>query len=90
MPSILGRNAGRLAAIAVFLFVQASFAFAAEIKVFSTVGVKSVLEEISFAFAAEIKVFSTVGVKSVLEEIIRNSSKPPATKSPSPGAPRRC
>jgi molybdate transport system substrate-binding protein len=50
MPTILGKNlsenAGRLAAIAVFLFAQASFASAAEIKVFSTVGVKSVLEEI--------------------------------------------
>ena len=46
MASILGRNAGRLAAIAVFLLTQAAVAWAAEIKVFSTVGVKSVLEEL--------------------------------------------
>lgn len=42
----MGNIIGRLAAIAVFLFAQASFASAAEIKVFATVGVKSVLEEI--------------------------------------------
>jgi molybdate transport system substrate-binding protein len=42
----MGRTFGRIAAIAVFLFTQASIASAAEIKVFSTVGVKSVLEEI--------------------------------------------
>ena len=40
------RTVGRLAAIAVFLFAQAGLATAAEIKVFATVGVKSVLEEI--------------------------------------------
>ena len=42
----MGRAFGRIAAIAVFLFTQASIASAAEIKVFSTIGVKSVLEEI--------------------------------------------
>jgi molybdate transport system substrate-binding protein len=42
----MGTIIGRLAAIAVFLFAQASFAAATEIKVFATVGVKSVLEEI--------------------------------------------
>ena len=42
----MGRNFGRLAAIAVFLFAQAGLVSAAEIKVFATVGVKSVLEEI--------------------------------------------
>src|ERR1035441_10235256 len=42
----MGRTFGRIAAIAVFLFTQASIASAVEIKVFSTVGVKSVLEEI--------------------------------------------
>ena len=40
------RTLGRVAAIAVFLIAQAGFASAAEIKVFATVGVKSVLEEI--------------------------------------------
>jgi len=42
----MSRAIGRIAAIAVFLFAQASFASAAEIKVFSTIGVKSVLEEL--------------------------------------------
>src|ERR1035441_6322232 len=42
----MGRTFGRIAAIAVFLFTQASIASAAEIKVFSTVGVKSVIDEL--------------------------------------------
>jgi molybdate transport system substrate-binding protein len=42
----MGRIIGRLAAIAVFVFAQAALASAAEIKVFSTVGVKSVLEDL--------------------------------------------
>ena len=42
----MGKLIGRLAAIAVFLFAQAAIVSAAEIKVFATVGVKSVLEEI--------------------------------------------
>ena len=53
MVKILGRNAGRLAAIAVFLLAQAALASAAEIKVFSTVGVKSVLEELVPKFEKE-------------------------------------
>jgi molybdate transport system substrate-binding protein len=46
----MGRTIGRVAAIAIFLFGQAAFAFAAEIKVFSTIGVKSVLEELGPKF----------------------------------------
>jgi len=42
----MGRTIRRLAAIAVFLLAQAALASAAEIKVFSTVGVKSVLEDL--------------------------------------------
>jgi molybdate transport system substrate-binding protein len=42
----MGRTIGRIAATAVLLLTQASFAAAAEIKVFSTVGLKSALEEI--------------------------------------------
>jgi molybdate transport system substrate-binding protein len=42
----MGRTTRRLAAIAVFLLAQAALASAAEIKVFSTVGVKSVLEDL--------------------------------------------
>jgi molybdate transport system substrate-binding protein len=46
----MGRTVRRLAAIAVFLLAQAAFASAAEIKVFSTVGVKSVLEDLAPKF----------------------------------------
>jgi len=42
----MGRTIRRLAAIAVLLLAQAALASAAEIKVFSTVGVKSVLEDL--------------------------------------------
>jgi molybdate transport system substrate-binding protein len=42
----MGTTIGRLAAIAVFVLAQAALASAAEIKVFSTVGVKSVLEDL--------------------------------------------
>jgi molybdate transport system substrate-binding protein len=42
----MGRTIRRLAAIAVFLLAQAALASAGEIKVFSTVGVKSVLEDL--------------------------------------------
>lgn len=40
------RTMGRIAAIAVFLLVQAGLVSAAEIKVFSTIGVQSALEEL--------------------------------------------
>ncbi|HZT27468.1 MAG TPA: molybdate ABC transporter substrate-binding protein [Pseudolabrys sp.] len=46
MRSILGR----LAAIAVFTFVQAGVAMAADIKVFSTIGVQAALEELAPQF----------------------------------------
>jgi molybdate transport system substrate-binding protein len=42
----MGRNTSRLAAIAVFLLTQVALASAAEIKVFSTIGVKGVLEDL--------------------------------------------
>lgn len=42
----MGRVFGRISATAVFLIAQATIASAAEIKVFATVGVKSVLEEL--------------------------------------------
>jgi molybdate transport system substrate-binding protein len=41
---------GRIAAIAVFLSAQAGLTFAAEIKVFSTIGVQSALEELAPKF----------------------------------------
>ncbi len=46
----MSRTIGRLAAIAVFLIVQAGFASAAEIKVFSTIGVQAALEELAPKF----------------------------------------
>jgi molybdate transport system substrate-binding protein len=42
----MSKHIGRLAAIAAFCMAQAAFVQAAEIKVYSTVGVKSVLEEL--------------------------------------------
>lgn len=49
----MGRTIGRIAAIAVLLFAQATFASAAEIKVYSTIGVKSVIEELAPKFEKE-------------------------------------
>ena len=46
----MSRTMGRLAAIAVFLIAQAGLASAAEIKVFSTIGVKGALEELTPQF----------------------------------------
>jgi molybdenum ABC transporter, periplasmic molybdate-binding protein len=46
----MSRNIGRVAAIAVFLIAQATFAFAAEIKVYSTIGVQAALEELAPKF----------------------------------------
>ena len=44
------RTMGRVAAIAAFLAAQATFATAAEIKVYSTIGVKSAIEELAPKF----------------------------------------
>jgi molybdate transport system substrate-binding protein len=46
----MSRTMGRLAAIAVFLIAQAGFTCAAEIKVFSTIGVQAALEELAPKF----------------------------------------
>ena len=46
----MSRTIGRVAAIAVFLIAQATFAFAAEIKVYSTIGVQAALEELAPKF----------------------------------------
>lgn len=46
----MGKNTGRLAAIAVFLFAQAGIVSAAEIKVYSTIGVKSAIEDLAPKF----------------------------------------
>ena len=42
----MSRTMSRLAAIAVFLIAQAGFVNAAEVKVFSTIGVQAALEEL--------------------------------------------
>jgi molybdate transport system substrate-binding protein len=49
----MDKTMGRVAAIAGFLIAQATFVSAAEIKVFATVGVKSVLEELVPKFEKE-------------------------------------
>jgi len=46
----MGRIIGRLAAIAVFLFAQAAIVSAVEIKVYSTIGVKSAIEDLAPQF----------------------------------------
>ena len=46
----MGKNIGRLAAIAVFLFAQAGLVSAAEIKVYSTIGVKGAIEDLAPKF----------------------------------------
>jgi molybdate transport system substrate-binding protein len=46
----MSRTIGRVAAIAIFLIAQATFAFAAEIKVYSTIGVQASLEELAPKF----------------------------------------
>ena len=47
------RIMGRVAAIAAFLFAQATFVSAAELKVFSTIGVQAALEELAPKFEKE-------------------------------------
>jgi molybdate transport system substrate-binding protein len=47
------RTMGRAAAIAAFLFAQATFVSAAELKVFSTIGVQAALEELAPKFEKE-------------------------------------
>jgi molybdate transport system substrate-binding protein len=46
----MGRIIGRLAAIVVFVFAQAAIVSAAEIKVYSTIGVKGALEDLAPKF----------------------------------------
>jgi molybdate transport system substrate-binding protein len=47
------RFMGRISAVAVLIFAQATFASAAEIKVFSTIGVQAALEELAPKFEKE-------------------------------------
>ena len=59
---------GRVAAIAALLFAQAGFASAAEIKVFSTIGVQAALEELAPKFEKETgnKITITWGTAAIL------------------------
>jgi molybdate transport system substrate-binding protein len=67
------RTISRLAAIAITLLLQATFATAAEIKVFSTIGVKSVLEELipKFEQATGNKVNMTWSTAALLEKRVQ-------------------
>jgi molybdate transport system substrate-binding protein len=62
------RKASRIAAIASFLFASASIASAAEIRVFSTIGVKAALEELApkFEKATGNKLTITFGTAAIL------------------------
>jgi molybdate transport system substrate-binding protein len=62
------RKAGRVAAIASFLFASASIASAAEIRVFSTIGVKAALEELATKFEKSTgdKLAVTFGTAAIL------------------------
>ena len=64
----MSRTIGRLAAIAVFLIAQATLASAAEIKVFSTIGVQAALEELTpkFEKASGHKLTITWGTAAIL------------------------
>jgi molybdate transport system substrate-binding protein len=64
----MGRIISRLAAIAVFVFAQAAIVSAAEIKVFSTIGVQAALEELApkFEKATGNKLNITWGTAAIL------------------------
>ncbi|MGH6664871.1 MAG: molybdate ABC transporter substrate-binding protein [Pseudolabrys sp.] len=64
----MSRIIGRLAAIAVFLIAQATFSSAAEIKVYSTIGVQAALEELTpkFEKASGNKLTITWGTAAML------------------------
>jgi molybdate transport system substrate-binding protein len=64
----MSRTIGRVAAIAVFLIAQATLASAAEIKVFSTIGVQAALEELppKFERASGHKLTITWGTAALL------------------------
>jgi molybdate transport system substrate-binding protein len=67
------RKVGRIAAIASFLFASATFASAAEIKVFSTIGVQAALEELApqFEKATGNKLTITWGTAAILVKKIQ-------------------
>ena len=64
----MSRTLSRVAAVAVFIIAQAAFASAAEIKVFSTIGVQAALEELApkFEKASGNKLTITWGTAAIL------------------------
>ena len=74
----MGRIIGRLAAIAVFLIVQGALAGAAEIKVYSTIGVKGALEDLApkFEKATGNKLNITWGLISVFTKKAQEGDVP--------------
>jgi molybdate transport system substrate-binding protein len=76
----MSKHIGRLAAIAAFCMAQAGFAQAAEIKVFSTVGVKSVLEDLMPKFEKETghKLNITWSTAALLTKRVQDGEMPDA------------
>jgi accessory colonization factor AcfC len=77
----MSRTIGRLAAIAVFLIAQAALAGAAEIKVYSTIGVQAALEELTpkFEKATGNKLVITWGTAAMLLSACRAAKAPTFT-----------
>jgi molybdate transport system substrate-binding protein len=73
----MSRTTSRLAAIAVFLIAQAGFASANEIKVFSTIGVQSALEELTpkFEHASGHKLNITWATAAILVKRVQAGEK---------------
>jgi molybdate transport system substrate-binding protein len=67
------KNIGHIAAAAALLLVQSGFASAAEIKVFSTIGVQSALEELTpqFEKATGNKLNITWATAAILSNVCR-------------------
>ncbi len=74
----MGTTFGRIAAIAVFLIAQATLAFAAEIKTFSTIGVQAALEELApkFEQATGNKLVITWGTAAMLVKRVQGGENP--------------
>jgi molybdate transport system substrate-binding protein len=74
----MGRTVGCAAAIAAILFAQASFASAADIKVFSTIGVQAALEELApkFEQATGNKLTITWGTAAMLVKRVQGGENP--------------
>lgn len=74
----MSKATGRIAAIAVFLIAQAALANAAELKVFSTIGVQAALEELTpnFEKATGNKLTITWGTAAMLVKRVQGGENP--------------